>query len=119
VCPRFGVDRTVPAAGGSVPSHRDDEPAELLTGEDGSRRARWTLGVAVAGSLLLVGVTAFLVRLGSEPEREEPPPVSLTEPWEPPLRSESEPARSEAPPLSVTQASVAAVVDLSAVGLRD
>ncbi|MCY1136571.1 hypothetical protein OWR29_01075 [Actinoplanes sp. Pm04-4] len=132
-----------------MPSHRDDERPELFTGEDGSRRARWTLGAAVAGSLLLVGVTAFFVRLGNEPVGEEPPPVSLTEPWEPPLRFESEPARSEtpsvpvattpheqpvrtrppapvtkkpveAPPaLSVTRSSVPAVVDLSGVGTRD
>ncbi|MCO8273711.1 hypothetical protein M1L60_24245 [Actinoplanes sp. TRM 88003] len=131
-------------------SHRDDEePGRLAAEDDGTRRARRTLWIAVAASLALIGVTALVVRFAGGPAEEAPARAALPEVWMPPPLTEvsgtpttapttaptpapprtretmppSKKPRTSLPPvtpsLSVTSAPVPAVVDLTAEGARD
>ncbi|MFI7547506.1 hypothetical protein [Actinoplanes sp. NPDC049599] len=78
-----------------------------------SARARWTLIAAVAGSVLLIGLTVLALR----PDRE-PPPLAFAEPWSPP--SAAEPATFPAEPAdpSVLPISPQSTAPASATGTR-
>ncbi|MBM2620862.1 hypothetical protein JIG36_35715 [Actinoplanes sp. LDG1-06] len=122
-------------------SHRDDDEPSA-----GTRRARMTLRIAVAVSVVLIGATALFVVLTREPGEKpspaalpgvwNPPPLSVPDASEPPSEdptptpAATTPARKRTTPpatrkpavtpaLTVTQQDVPAVVDLAAQGARD
>ncbi|GIF01658.1 hypothetical protein [Paractinoplanes rishiriensis] len=140
-----------PGGGGNAPrrvpplhpgvSHRQADDAD-----DSSLRARWTLALAVMGSVLLLGGTVLFWR--HDDSVSAPPPLVLPGPWEPPVAAPTGPvlpglslsssspspesipvatrpspaptkAKPVTPTLSVSRAAVPATVNLAALGTRD